>query len=276
MVGKGDLGLSGNDIVRASLEQMRRFFPGFVLLLLAAGTANAAGPTPPCAGLASPAYGAEDALPQLGLWTASDLKKERWQSPACLGWTGDNRLVVALASTFRSPLTLDQLLQRLTAISTYPAVKYWSATRSQWRPLASAAGMLAQPQGTATIADPAAADLVVGREFYYFENGEIGGRTVHRLRIAEHTPDRAVIAFENVSAINIAVVTAFEPGALQLATYIERAGPDLWRLYQIMRVGAASNALVGNYTSSYANRLEAMRRYLAGQQTDGAPPLKAE
>ena len=255
---------------------MRRFFTGFVLLLLAVGTAHAAGPTPPCAGPAFPASGTEQGPPQLGIWNAGDLKKAGWQPPACLGWTGDSRLVVALASTFRSQLTLDQLLHRLTAISSYPSVKYWSATRSQWRPLAAAAGMLAQPQEAATIADPVAADLTTGRDFYYFENGEIGGRTIHRLRVVEHTPDRAVVASENVSAIHVAIVTAFEPGALQLTTYIDRAGPDLWRLFQITRVGAASNSLVGNYTSSYANRLEAIRRYLAGKQTDGAPPLKAD
>lgn len=254
---------------------MRHLFPGFLLLLLAAGTASAAGPTPPCAGPASPAYAAEQAPPQLGIWSDSDLRGAGWQPPACLGWTGDSRLVVALASSFRSQLTLDQILQRLTAISTYPSVRYWSATRSQWHSLASEAGMLAQPQGTAAVADPTTADLTAGRDFYYFENGEIGGRTIHRLRIVAHTPDRAVVTSENVSAIRIAIVTAFEPGSLQLVTYIERAGPDLWRLYQITRVGAASSSLVGNYASSYANRLEAMRRYLAGQQTDGAPPLKA-
>src|SRR5476649_314191 len=169
VVGKGDLCLSGNDIGRASLDSMRRFFPGFVLLLLTAATASAAGPTPPCAGPASPAYRAEQGPPQLGIWSASDLRGEGWQPPACLGWTGDSRLVVALASSFRSRLTLDQLLQRLTAISTYPSVRYWSATRSQWHPLASEAGMLAQPQGTAAVADPSAADLTAGRDFYYFE-----------------------------------------------------------------------------------------------------------
>ena len=253
---------------------MRRLYP-FLLLLLAAGTANAAAPTPPCAGPAFPAYAPVQASPQLGIWTGSDLKQEGWQPSACLGWTGDSRLVVALASTFRSQLTLDQLLQRLTAMSTYPSVRYWSATRSQWRPLASAAGMLAQPQGKAAMPDPTAADLTAGRDFYYFEDGEIGGRTIERLRIVQHTPDRAVVASENVSAIRIAIVTAFEPGALQLATYIERAGPDLWRLYQITRVSQASSSLVGNYTSSYANRLEAIRRYLAGQQPDAAPPLMA-
>jgi hypothetical protein len=254
---------------------MRRFLLGLVLFVLPLANADAAGPMPPCGGPAFPAYPAEQAAPQLGIWTSSDLHKDGWQPAPCLGWGGDSRLVVALSSTLRSSLTLDQLLQRLTAISAYPSVKYWSTTKSQWRPLASEAGMVAGPQGAAAVADPAAADLTAGRDFYYFENGEIGGRTIHRLRIVEHTADRAVIASENVSPIRIAIVTVFEPGSLQLATYIERAGPDLWRLYQITRVGTASNSLAGNYTSSYANRLEALRRHLAGLQTDGAPPLKA-
>jgi len=253
---------------------MRQLFLGLLLLLATGVTAQAAGPTPPCAGPATPAFAAERTPPRLGIWTATDLKKEGWQPPACLGWTGDSRLVEALASTFRSQLTLDQLLQRLTAISTYPSVRYWSATRSQWRPLASAAGMLAGPQSTSVAPDPGPSDLAAGRELYYFENGEIGGRTVERLRIVQHPPDRAVVESENVTAIRVAIMTAFEPGALQLATFIERAGPDLWRLYQITRVGSASNSLVGGYTSSYANRLEAIRRYLAGERPDGAPPLR--
>jgi hypothetical protein len=244
-------------------------------LFLAAGSAWAAGPMPPCGGPALPAWGAEQAPPQLGIWTSGDLRRESWQPAPCLGWSGDTRLVVALASTFRSPLSLDQLLQRLTAISAYPFVKYWSATRGEWRPLSSEAGMLAQPQATAAAPDPAAADLVPGRDFYYFENGEVGGRTVHRLRIVEHGPERAVIASENVGAIRVAILTVFEPGALQYATFLERAGPGLWRLYQITRVGMASSSLAANYSSSYANRLEAIRRYLAGEPTDGTPPLRS-
>ena len=243
-------------------------------VLAAAGSACAAGPMPPCGGQALPAYGAEQAPPQLGIWSSSDLRRDNWQPPSCLGWTGDTRLVVALASTFRSPLSLDQLLQRLTAISAYPSVKYWSATRGQWRQLSAEAGMLAQPQATTAAPDPAAADLVPGREFYYFENGEVGGRTVHRMRVVERGSERAVIESENVGAIRVAILTVFEPGALQYATFLERTGPGLWRLYQITRVGMASSSIAANYSSSYANRLEAIRRYLVGEPTGGAPALR--
>ena len=61
-----------------------------------------------------------------------------------------------------------------------------------------------------------------------------------------------------------AVITAFEPGALQLALFIERAGPDLWHLYAITRVSSASSSLVTGSPSSYLNRLDAFQRYLAG------------
>lgn len=259
---------------RRRLLSMQRMIITLGFLLLAAGTAQASGPVPPCGGAPLPAYAGQQAPPSLGIWTGGELHKDGWQPAPCLGWTGESRLVVALASTFQSSQSLDQLLQRFAAISAYPMVKYWSTTRSQWRPLASESGMLAQPQETAAAPDLAGAALQPGRDFYYFENGDVGGRSTYRLRVVERTPDRAVITSENVSPIRVAIVTAFEPGALQLATYIERAGPDTWRLYQITRVGTASSSLVGNYTSSYANRLEALRRHLAGQPTDGAPPLK--
>ena len=243
--------------------------------IFVAGAAQASGPLPPCSGSPVPAYPAEQGPPQLGMWSGSDLRQEAWQPAPCLGWSGDSRLVVALSSAFRSPLSLDQLLQRLTSISAYPSVKYWSATRSQWRPLASEAGMIAQPDGKTAVADPAASDLTPGRDFYYFENGEVGGRTIHRLRVVEHGPDRAVVTSQNIRPIRVAFVTIFEPGALQYETYIERVGPGLYHLYQIARVGMASSSLAASYSSSYANRLEALRRYLAGLPTDGAPALRA-
>ena len=77
-----------------------------------------------------------------------------------------------------------------------------------------------------------------------------------------------------VTPIRIAIVTAFEPGALQLGVFIERTGPGLWTLYEITRVGSASSNLVTSSPSSYLNRLDAFRRYLAGVATDSEPPLR--
>ena len=78
---------------------------------------------------------------------------------------------------------------------------------------------------------------------------------------------------ENLTPIRVACVTIFEPGALQVATVLQRAARDAWDLYEITRAGAASSSFVAGYGSSYLNRLDAMRRHLAGLPTDRDPPV---
>jgi hypothetical protein len=238
-------------------------FPIILLVLLGLSTAAyAAGPQPPCQQQPLPAYAAEGAVPGSGVWLAADLGQGGWSPPACLGWSGDSRLVAALAGTFRSTQTLDQLVARMTDVSAYPSVNYWSVSHQAWRPIALEAAAAAPPAGAA------AGDI------YYVERDDLSGKSTHLLRVVERTADRAVIVSQNVSPIRIAIVTAFEPGALQLALFIERAGPDLWHLYALSRVGTDSSSLVTSSPSSYLNRLDAFRRYLAGTPTNQEPPLK--
>jgi hypothetical protein len=93
------------------------------------------------------------------------------------------------------------------------------------------------------------------------------------MRVLERTADRVVLTAENVTPIRVAVVTVFEPGALQVASVLQRDGEGTWGFYEITRAGAGSSSLVTSYGSSYLNRLEAMRRYLAGVPTDRDPPV---
>ncbi len=116
-------------------------------------------------------------------------------------------------------------------------------------------------------------ELLPGRDFYYAEDAEVGGRAIWRFRVVERTPDRLVVATENLTPIRVALLTMFEPGALQVATVLQRAGADAWSLYEITRAGADSSSFVASYGSSYINRLEAMRRHLAGVPTDRDPPV---
>lgn len=239
-----------------------KFVAVLVTLLLGSPAAHAAGPQPPCQQQPSPAYAAEGAVSASGVWQAADLRREGWSPPACLGWTGDSRLVAALAGTFRSALSLDQLVERMTNVSAYPSVHYWSVSHQAWRPIVLEAAPVAQPAG----AGP--------NDIYYVERSDLTGKSTYRLGVIERTADRAVIISQNLSPIRIAVITAFEPGALQLALFIERAGPDLWQLYAITRVSSASSSLVTGSPSSYLNRLDAFQRYLAGTPTDREPPLR--
>jgi len=243
-----------------------------LVLLAASAPAWAAGPQPPCAGLANPAYGAVDGPPGVAVWSRDDLKRDAWRPPACLGWQGDSRLVAALAARFRSSLSLDALAERLAAISQHPEIRYWAVTRHEWHPLVRQSWALDRPDASARRADPRGAELTAGREFYYAEDAEIGGRAIWRLRVVERSSERLVVTTENVTPIKVALVTIFEPGALQVATVLQRDG-DAWALYEITRAGADSSSFVAGYGSSYLNRLEAMRRHLAGLPTDRDPPV---
>jgi hypothetical protein len=82
-----------------------------------------------------------------------------------------------------------------------------------------------------------------------------------------------VLTSENVTPIRVAIITLFVPGALQVATFVGREGPDIWTLYEITRASAESSSMVSGYQSSYLNRLDAIRRHLAGLPTDRDPPI---
>jgi len=251
---------------------MRRLSFLFFLLLLPGLAWAADGPQPPCAGPVNPAYGPVDGLPAVALWSHADLSREHWQPPACLGWQGDSRVVAALAARFHSPLPLDAMAERLAAVSHHPEIRFWAVTRRAWRPLVVQSWALDRPDSMVRRADPSAAELMTGRDFYYAEDAEVGGRAIWRFHVVERTPDRLVVATENLTPIRVALLTIFEPGALQVATVLQRDGADAWSLYEITRAGAASSSFVASYGSSYINRLDAMRRHLAGVPTDRDPP----
>jgi hypothetical protein len=82
-----------------------------------------------------------------------------------------------------------------------------------------------------------------------------------------------VLTTENVTPIRAAIVTLFEPGALQAATVLSSDSPGSWSLYEISRAGADSSSFVSGYQSSYLNRLEAIRRHVIGLPTDRDPPI---
>ena len=69
-------------------------------------------------------------------WSHADLRRVGWQPAPCLGWSGDSRLVVALAARFHSSLSLDALAARLVAVSRHPEIRVWAVTRQEWRPMA--------------------------------------------------------------------------------------------------------------------------------------------
>ena len=63
----------------------------------------------------------------------SSWRRKAGRRPACLGWSGPSKLVVAEASRFHSATDVFALLADL---GTWPGIRYWSVSKQVWRPLA--------------------------------------------------------------------------------------------------------------------------------------------
>lgn len=250
-----------------------RSFAGFLtviaFVLPTTGTHTAvAGPVPPCAGEPVPAFGPADGPPQARTWSEGDLRAEHWQPPACLGWSADARLVAAVASRFHSG---DDVFHRIAAITAFRSIRYWSISRQQWRPLALSA--IAVDATGKPIGDVPADGLLAGRDTMFVERNENSGEATYRLSVRERSAERMVVVTENITPIKVSIVTAFEPGTLQTVAIVQREGGGLWSTWQATRVGSAGSSLVLSHPGSFLNRLEAIRRYLAGLPTDRDPPI---
>jgi hypothetical protein len=241
-------------------------------MLLVPFVARAEGLQPPCGGQTEPAYGAPGAAPVVSIWNEARLRQTGWRAPDCLKWgAGRTRLAVALAGEFAFSGSLDQLLERAGKVSAHKSIRYWSVTDKAWRALVSDAGVVDGPDGRTLRPDLTPVELVAGRSFHYFEVGR-SGRAIYRLTVLERTAVRFVLASENVTPVRGFLTTAFEPGALQSVTFLERRGPTTWGYYQVIRAADGASAMALGAESSYVNRLAALYRDMAGIPTDGEPP----
>jgi hypothetical protein len=242
------------------------------MLVLGSG-AHAALPEPPCGG-GAPAYPAPGAAPAIAIWHAADLAEGKWQPPACTGWpsSSPSNLVIVLAGSVRFDGDIGGLLARVGMISALPKVQYWSATDESWRPLAYGASALAGPDAQNHRSDFSASEMTKDADLYYSENDSRSGEAVYRLRVYESTPERAIIASENVTPIRRYLITLFQPGALQSVIFIQRLSPGIFGVYILNRTGAGTSVFADSHAASYVNRAVAVYRHLAGIKTDQEPP----
>ncbi|HWY62563.1 MAG TPA: DUF6675 family protein [Rhizomicrobium sp.] len=251
---------------------MKLFLPlAGALFLLTAG-AQAALPQPPCAGGAPLAYPAPGAAPAISIWHDSDLTEAHWQPPACTGWTGRSKLVVELAGSFRFGGSMADLVARVGSISTLAKVQYWSTTDKKWRPLANGAAALTSPDAKSRRGDFSASEMTKGADRYYWEDDSRTGAAVYRLRVYENTPERAILASENVTPVRQFFVTLFQTGAIQSVMFIQRLSPGVFGIYSLSRTGEGTSGLAAGHDASYVNRAAALYRQVAGIKTDQEPP----
>lgn len=241
-------------------------------LLLSANGAQAGGPDPLCAGMTTADTPPPGAAPKITIWHAGDL--EQWQPPSCTGWLQNSRsnLIVSLTGSFRFDGGMSALLARMGKISALPNVMYWSVTDKKWGPLAHDASALNGPDPKSRRRDFTATELVPGAYLYYWEDDIRSGEIVYRIEVLESTPDRAVIASDNITPVRRFLITLFKPGALQSVFFIQRLQPGVFGVNILSRTGEGTSALAGGHEQSYVNRANALYRQLAGIKTDQEPP----
>ncbi len=231
-------------------------------------------PTPPCAGAPYPAYAPPEQPPATFVWHAAEALGA-WQPPACLGWDWrEGGLVVALAGSLRIAGGKDGLLGRLGAVSGWQTIRYWSASRGAWRDWLEDASALASEDPEDRRADFTAAELAAGGSFDLLQD-EAGlvGPSIEALELSPLGADRLVLTMTNTAPILYGFITMVAPGEAELWLQLARAEGDLWRVYGLSRSVELPAILPIDPAKSALNRAYALLRHLAGQPTDGGPPL---
>ncbi len=240
---------------------------------LAAGAAAAtpAGPQPPCADGARPAYPAPGRSASARVWLGDELD---WAPPACTGWRPRPfTALVALAGRFRAPAGAREVLGRFGSVSALTEVLYWSVTRQRWRKLFDRAYALRGPDPGMRRDDFSARELVERQAVYFYaeQNAPVGA-VVYRMEVRRFSPDSVWVEAHNARPVSLLLDT-LAPGRHELLWHLERESAGVWRYYALVRTGEGGRLLPHPPRASYINRAAALYRHIAGLPTNGRPPL---
>ena len=138
-------------------------------------------------------------------------------------------------------------------------------TRASCRALIEEAYALAGPEAGARRGDFAPAEMVAGKDLYFFQddNGP-GGGAVYRMRLREVTPERLVVETENVGAITVLMVPLFGPGELRALYVLERGQDGGWTYYSLSGATTGASPFAQGHDASYVNRALALYAHVAG------------
>jgi hypothetical protein len=238
--------------------------------------ASPALPQPPCAADVPsdpyPGYADANGPPAVAGWHDVDLGAQA----ACGGrLQGHFSVVVAIAGKFRFAGTLDDLAERVGAISKTVGMQYWSTSDQSWRTLISRASAIRGPDGDwsseeSRRSDFTAPEMRSGKMLWFRQDDTRStGDNLYSMRALESTPDRLAVEVVNESPIDFTILELFGEHELMSLHVIERLDGDLWGYYG---VGAVRGETFGD-DRSVVNRAAAFFRFLQDRPGDAAPPL---
>ena len=251
-----------------------RFVPSATVQQIAGAPASETqpGPQPPCGNEPVPAYPPLSDPANVKSWSVGDLGRD-WIPPACTGWIARGfATLVAAVARFRYSAGADGLLRQIGAISELVGVRYWSTTHKRWQTLIVDAHALADQQSNQRRGDFMADEMKQGAVLYFEQADNLSGKAVYRMHIVEASPDRLVIAVENVTPLRYFHLTVIPTGETQSIYFLDRESGSVWRFYGIVRIGKNANRMIAGNESSSINRAVAFYRHLVGIPTDLEPP----
>lgn len=230
-----------------------------------------ADPHPACEAGATGSFPAPGTPPIIKVVRGDDLA--HW-TPPC-HWMAESKstLVVALTGSFRFDGPMTAIVKKIGQLSALKQVRYWSVTDKKWGPLVLDGGALLGPNPDQRRNDFEAPELVQDANLFYWENDPRFGKAVYNLRVLDKTPDAVVVGTQNVTSLRRFLFTLFKPGALQSILMIQRVSPGVVRVDILNRTTDGISSLARGHEDSYANRENALFRYLAGAKTDAEPPI---
>jgi hypothetical protein len=251
---KGGIKLTALDLHLMEFE-LRELLCIAVWLACVSGAIAQTNPRAPCddvqPGLR---YAQPGRAPSFNVWSEGNPGKQ-WTPPACTGWTPKDGTLVAIASQFRYMGNVYGLLSRFGGISTLRGLRYWSITDNGWQTLITDATALDGPDLARPRADFIVAEMRAGADLYYTE-----------------TSANIVVAVENVTPVQIFMLTVFGLGDLQSVNFLTRKATGLWSYYGLARSGVVIRSLIGAKEESYVYRALALYSHFTDTPIDPVRP----
>ncbi len=226
--------------------------------------------SPACPGYTDatyPPFADVGAPPNVATW-----KKLSELAPTChIGIENPAKLTMAFASLFKHAGTIEDLAQRLGAISTTQKLRYWSVTGNEWRKLISDAYALESVDSKTARTDFTAMEILSGQTQFFAQNDtSTWGLNLYSLKVINASPDHLILESRNRSRLRLGPITIFKPGDALTVLFIQRLEGATWQYFSLSVIKDSGLPV---REKSAINRQAAFYRLLIGQASDSGLPL---
>lgn len=214
-----------------------------------------------------PSFAQMGALPTVATW------KELTRLPVECHITLQNaaELTVAFASLFTHSGSIEDIAQRLGAISTTQGLRYWSVSDQDWRELVSEAHALQTDNAKSIRPDFTDQEILSGKTLFFAQNDTRSwGLNTYSLKAISSSPDHLVLESHNSSSVRLGPITLFNPDDAKSVLFIDRLENSTWRYFSLSVIQSSPLPL---REKSVINRQAAFYRLLIGQMPDSDPAV---